>query len=436
MQAPIMQAKVRKIREIESRQSPVHLASSFVSTRQLSMEIIEPLSEEDCQIQSMPDASPSKWHLAHTSWFFETFILKKFVQGYQSFNPHYEELFNSYYNAVGKQFNRPQRGMLSRPSLSEIVQYRQHVEAAIQKFVPSDGCTIAALELLEIGIQHEKQHQELMLTDIQHGLFQNSILPAYASDIQAQESNAAPMSWIEFEGGLKEIGAGTEGYAFDNERPQHSYYLKPFKLASRTVTNTEYLDFIQSGGYRESQHWLADGWAWVQESNVDSPLYWRCSGENKDQWYQFGLAGEVPLNGEQPVCHLNYFEASAYAAWAGKRLPTEFEWEHASAKSQDSPSYLDLSKLRPEIASRAGLTQMFGNIWEWTSSSYSAYPGFQPFGGDAGEYNGKFMSGQFVLRGGSCVSPENHIRASYRNFFYPHQSWQYSGIRLAEDIDE
>lgn len=429
-----MQASIQKIRQIKTRQSWQDLAAKFLDTRALSLSIAEPLSESDCQIQSMPDASPIKWHLAHTSWFFETFILKKFVPGYRAFSPHFDTLFNSYYNAIGEQYSRTQRGLLSRPSLSEIVSYREYVEAAIEDFLKSDACPIAALDLLEIGIQHEKQHQELMLTDIQHALFQNPMMPAYSETLELEQLAIAPMNWIEFEGGLVDIGANEEGYAFDNERPIHQYFLKPYRLASRTVSNAEYLEFVESGSYQQPEHWLADGWAWLQENNIEAPLYWRNEASG---WRSFGLAGLKLLDPNQPVCHLNYYEANAYANWAGKRLPTEFEWEHAAQKSSDQPgcqtNYLNLAVLHAQAATVSGLSQMLGNVWEWTSSGYQAYPGFKPFAGDAGEYNGKFMSGQFVLKGGSCVSPEHHIRASYRNFFYPHQSWQYSGIRLAED---
>lgn len=429
-----MQASIHKIQQIKNQQSAEDILADFLDTRKLSLSIAEPLSEADCQLQSMPDASPIKWHLAHTSWFFETFILKKFVHGYTDFSPHFDTLFNSYYNAIGAQYSRPQRGLLSRPSLSEIVSYRKHVEANIEVFLQSETCPVAVLNLMEIGIQHEKQHQELMLTDIQHALFQNPMMPAYSEKLaseQADQTDCGPINWIDFEGGLVNIGADEDSYAFDNERPRHQYFLKPYRLASRTVINAEYLEFLESGAYQQPEHWLADGWAWLQENKIQAPLYWL---KREEGWSSFGLAGLKPLNPNQSVCHLNYYEANAYANWAGKRLPTEFEWENAVQKSSDAPNYLNLSILQPQAVNGSGLSQMFGNIWEWTSSGYQAYPGFKPFAGDAGEYNGKFMSGQFVLKGGSCVSPENHIRASYRNFFYPHQSWQYSGIRLAEDL--
>lgn len=410
------------------------LMYEFEQTRALSVSLIESLSEADCQIQSMPDASPAKWHLAHTSWFFETFILKKFLPDYSEFSAQFDVLFNSYYNAVGEQFSRPNRGVLSRPSLAKVLEYRAHINTAMQGFVQSENCPQEVIALLEIGIQHEKQHQELLLTDIQHGLYQNPLLPAYAELDLPSNTALAPLRWINFPGGLVEIGADPSGYAFDNERPRHKHYLEPFRLASRTVTNGEYLEFIEDGGYQRSELWLADGWSWVLEnynkgSNL-APLYWQ---KREDVWHRYSLAGLQKLEVNQPACNINYFEASAYAAWAGKRLPTEFEWECASHTAKDAPNYLHLDKLQTQVASESGLTQMFGDLWEWTASSYLGYPGFKPFAGDAGEYNGKFMSGQFVLRGGSCVSPENHIRSSYRNFFYPYQSWQYSGIRLAED---
>lgn len=428
-----MSAAVEPIRGADNPLSPEELLESFTVTRQMSLAIAEPLSEEDCQIQSMPDASPTKWHLAHTSWFFETFILKKFVQGCGVFDQAFETLFNSYYNKIGEQFSRPDRGVLSRPSLVEILRYRAYVDQELSKFVQSDDCTVAALELLEIGIQHEKQHQELILTDILHGFYQNPMLPAYTEAIKEQMKPAVDLKWMEFEEGLREIGASTGGYSFDNERPRHRQYLQGFRIANRCVTNEEYLQFIEDGGYKCSEFWLADGWHWVLENSREAPIYWRDLDEG---WYQFSLQGLQPLKPNLPVCHLNYFEASAFAVWAGKRLPTEFEWEVAAdalAEKSSTPNFLDPDSLQLKVDCE---DQMLGNLWQWTSSSYSAYPGFKPFTGDAGEYNGKFMSGQFVLRGGSFVSPKNHIRTSYRNFFYPHQNWQFSGIRLAEDLDE
>jgi ergothioneine biosynthesis protein EgtB len=407
----------------------------YRTTRQESLELIRPLSTEDCQIQSMPDASPVKWHLAHSSWFFETFILKKFVPQYRDFSPQFDQLFNSYYNAIGEQFSRPSRGVLSRPSLGEVIKYREHIDQFVAEFLLSESCTEQALALLEIGIQHEKQHQELILTDLLHGFSQNPILPPYSETAAIEKTDIAILEWFEFSGGLTEIGASKDGFSYDNERPVHKHYLEPFKLASRPVSNGEYLEFIQDGGYRRSDFWLSDGWELLNkgltEGQKEAPLYWQKQDES---WYQFSLAGLQKLNPNQPACHLNYFEANAFAAWSGKRLPTEFEWERASHTALEQADYLDLSTLQPGIASQAGLSQMFGGVWEWTASSYLGYPGFKPFTGDAGEYNGKFMSGQFVLRGGSCVSPESHIRSSYRNFFYPHQSWQFSGVRLAEDI--
>ncbi len=409
------------------------LLEAFKATRQTSLDLATPLSAEDCQIQSMPDASPVKWHLAHTSWFFETFVLKKFVQKngeYRVFNTHFDALFNSYYNAIGEQFSRPERGVLSRPSLSEVISYRQHIDQFLADFLLSGNCPDSALGLISIGVQHEKQHQELILTDLLHGLSQNPISPAYREMARIESAEIAPLEWFDFSGGLTDVGASPDGFSYDNERPRHKHYLHPFRLASRTVSNGEYLEFIQDEGYRRSEFWLSDGWVWVLEGQKEAPLYWQ---KQENNWQQFSLAGLQKLNLNQPACHLNYYEASAFAAWAGKRLPTEFEWERASHTASERVNYLDLNKLQPSVAAESGLTQMFGNIWEWTASSYLGYPGFKPFEGDAGEYNGKFMSSQFVLRGGSCVSPDDHVRASYRNFFYPHQSWQFSGVRLASD---
>jgi len=410
------------------------LIDQYRSCRQLSEQLVAPLSEADCQLQSMPDASPAKWHLAHVSWFFETFLLRRFAPAYQVFDEHFGHLFNSYYNAIGSQFSRPHRGLLSRPSLEEVLAYRHHIDSNMERLL-ADSTDAAITELTTLGIQHEKQHQELLLTDIKHALYQNPLLPAYVDSAplttETHACNAtAPLTWSHFPEGLYQVGYSGDGFSFDNEAPRHKVYLQAFQLANRPVSNGEYLAFIEDGGYQRSELWLSDGWAWVNEHRARAPLYWR---QQEDGWYLYQLTGLQPLPRSSTVCHINYYEASAFAAWQGKRLPTEQEWEVAAEQWQGNSNNLGSGKLQPQAADNEALGQLFGDVWEWTASAYLPYPGFKPFAGDAGEYNGKFMSGQFVLRGGSCVSPTNHVRPSYRNFFYPHQQWQFSGLRLAED---
>lgn len=399
------------------------------------MQIIEGLTEADCQLQSMPDASPAKWHLAHTTWFFETFILLKHTISYQVYSPHFSILFNSYYHAIGQQFARSQRGLLSRPSLHEVIQYRQHVDQKIaellQQIMPSDP----TLRLIELGIQHEKQHQELMLTDIKHALFQNPLLPTYSQDISKPVvphlDNTPPLNWNSFEEGLYTLGHSGSTFCFDNEMPTHKYYCQGFQIANRPVSNGEFQAFLEDGGYQNPLLWHSDGWSHIQTQQLQKPLYWIYQD---DQWFEFTLNGLKPLDKAQPVCHVSFFEAAAFALWSNKRLPTEFEWEIASGADTSNAQFMNPRSLQPQYKTLNTLHSMMGTCWEWTNSAYLPYPGFKPFAGDAGEYNGKFMSGQFVLRGGSCFSPEQHVRTTYRNFFYPHQSWQMSGIRLAKDI--
>ena len=407
------------------------LSERFCAVRADTEKLAAPLSCEDQNLQSMPDASPAKWHRAHTSWFFETFLLKP-ESGYREFDPAYCYLFNSYYEAVGARHPRPERGMLSRPSADEVGQYRRHVDAAMEDLLARRGEEDGIAALVELGIQHEQQHQELLLTDVLHAFAQNPLRPAYHDTEPVGVRAPVPLEFIRFEGGEVEIGHDSDGFAFDNEGPRHRVLLRPFAIANRATTNGEWLEFIEAGGYREPRLWLSDGWAACRAGGWEAPLYW----EKRDgAWHQMSLAGLLPLDLAAPVAHVSFYEADAFARWRGKRLPTEFEWEHAGRHCGHTANLRDPAYLRPRAA-RAGkgvLAQMYGDIWEWTASPYSPYPGFRASDDAVGEYNGKFMINQMVLRGGSCVTPADHIRASYRNFFYPQQRWQFSGLRLAED---
>ncbi|WP_444995266.1 ergothioneine biosynthesis protein EgtB [Aliikangiella sp. IMCC44359] len=393
------------------------LKEQYCSTRQATKEICNNLTSEDLQVQSMPDASPLKWHLAHTTWAFETFILKAKNKNYQVFDKSFEYLFNSYYNAIGAQFSRSQRGLLTRPSIKEINLYRQYVDEAMIDFLDhkmnllSESDASKLVQLILLMINHEQQHQELMLTDLKHLLFINPTYPDYGR--QEILDNTLNKNSISFSGDLYTIGHENESFYFDNEGPPHAYYVNDFKLDTHLVSNAEYLEFIESNGYHTASYWLSEAWQKINQNQVTHPHYWV---KQDNQWFEFTLNGLIPLSPHSPVKHVNYFEANAYASWQNKRLPTEQEWEVA-ARSQN-----------PQ------LKQIFGQLWQWTSSSYSAYPGFKPATGAIGEYNGKFMVNQYVLKGGSIVTPCGHIRPSYRNFFYPDASWQYSGIRLAETI--
>ena len=413
-----------------------HLARRYVEVRGLSETLASPLSPEDQQVQSMPDVSPTKWHLAHVTWFFETFLLSPHLPGYEPFDPAFGYLFNSYYEGVGARHPRPDRGLLSRPPVSEVIAYRAHVDGAMGRLFEtlSDDAWAEPAELIELGLNHEQQHQELLLMDIKHVLSRNPLRPAYRPR-NAREAAAAPeMGWVEQEGGLGRLGDEGTGFAFDNERPRHRVVLEDFRLADRAVTNGEYRAFVEDGGYRDPLLWLADGWATVQAEGWEAPLYWR---ETDGERSEFTLAGEVPLDHDAPVCHVSHYEAAAYATWAGKRLPTEAEWEAAApGVDEENANLLAADRLHPAAANgngRSATRQMIGDVWEWTASPYVAYPGFRTSPGAVGEYNGKFMSNQMVLRGGCCATPPGHIRATYRNFFYPHQRWPFTGIRLAED---
>jgi ergothioneine biosynthesis protein EgtB len=400
----------------------VSAGDQFETVRALSLALAEPLSDADATAQSMDDASPAKWHLAHTTWFFETFVLRD-VPGYKPFDARFAYLFNSYYEAEGPRHARPKRGLLTRPSLDEVRAYRAHVDAALAAALP--GLGEQALEIVELGCHHEQQHQELLLTDILHLFAQNPLRPAYREpQVPLAPRDAKAPAWLEGRTGIVELGHAGPGFAFDCEGPRHAVLLNPHALADRCVTNSEWDAFIADGGYRDPRHWLSDGWAWVQREGIAAPLYWHEDGQS------FGLGGLQPRAPDAPVTHVSFYEADAYASWAGARLPTEAEWEGAAAAlDPHQGQFLDApAAIRP-----AG-HGLFGSVWEWTGSAYRPYPGFRAAEGAVGEYNGKFMSGQFVLKGGSCATPRGHVRASYRNFFYPHQRWQFTGVRLAKDL--
>ena len=403
-------------------QEPSELRDRLFRTRKLTSDLAAPLSDADATIQPFPDASPAKWHLAHTTWFFETFVLRDHVPGYRTFDDRFAYLFNSYYNAEGERHARPKRGMLSRPSLDEVRDGRAHVDEALDKAFA--GLTPAALELIELGINHEQQHQELFLTDILATFAENPIEPVYA-ELPAPACFAAePLTFHPGRTGIVEIGARGSGFSFDCERPRHRVFLHDHALASRKVTNGEWSEFIADGGYRNPAFWLSEGWDWVQTEHISAPLYWNDDGT------EFTLAGRREIDRTAPVAHVSFYEADAFARWAGARLPTEAEWE-SFAESADPRLGNQLDEAGAALPRPGG--GIFGDAWEWTASAYLAYPGFAPAEGAVGEYNGKFMSGQFVLKGASCASPRGHSRASYRNFFPPAARWQFTGLRLARD---
>ena len=422
------------------------LLSRYNSVRSATMRLCAPLSPEDLMVQSSPEASPVKWHLAHTSWFFETFILSEHVVAYKPFHPDFHWLFNSYYNSLGDMPEKKLRASFSRPPLDAILAYRTHVDAAMAHFL-QHPVEEQAIQRIALGLHHEQQHQELIATDVKHALFTNPLHPAYLEALPRQkgEAIAPPVDWVSFSPGLTEIGftpnpAAADIFAFDNETPRHPVYIAPFSLASRLVTCAEYLDFIDQNGYNRPELWLSEGWITLQEQGWQAPLYWQRDNATQSGWRIFTLNGFQPLENlsESPVCHLSFFEADAYARWAGHRLPTEFEWEYAATQStpgvNTKPNLLESNHLHPTPATHApGLQQLFGDVWEWTQSGYTGYPGYRPLPGALGEYNGKFMSSQVVLRGGSCVTPATHIRPTYRNFFSPATRWQFSGLRLAKD---
>jgi ergothioneine biosynthesis protein EgtB len=410
------------------------LAHRYVSLRNATEALAAPLSAEDQTVQSMPDVSPTKWHRAHTTWFFETFLLLPHLPDYRPFHPAYGYLFNSYYEAVGPRHPRPERGLLSRPGIAEIANYRAHVDAAVGELLAApDRSAGAAAALVELGLHHEQQHQELLLMDIKHVLSLNPLQPAYHAAPAPVARDASPLSWYEVAGGLRQIGHGGAGFAFDNETPRHKVWLEPFRLASRLVTCGEYAGFIAAGGYRRPEFWLSEGWAAVQQQGWTAPLYWQ---QDEGGWTIFTLAGRRAVHPAEPVVHVSFFEADAFARWVGKRLPTEAEWEVAAAEAAitlDGNLCRPGAMLHPAPAAGGALVQMVGDVWEWTASPYTAYPGFRPVAGAVGEYNGKFMSNQMVLRGGAAVTPAGHVRLTYRNFFPPASRWAFGGIRLAED---
>ena len=380
------------------------LAERFPLVRKASERLAQGLSTEDCALQSMPDASPVKWHLAHTTWFFETFVLDRYAIAHRLFHPSYRFLFNSYYNSIGEQYPRPRRGLVSRPGLDEVLRYRAYVDERMAQLLGGTTLSDEALGLVELGLHHEQQHQELILTDVKHLLSLNPLEPAYGAHAPHPAPAQRALAWQACEGCTVEIGHDGAGFAFDNELPRHRQVLAPFELASRPATNGEYLAFVQDGGYRRPELWLSDGWNVVRAQRWEAPLYWR---RRDGAWHEFTLSGTAPLDAARPVTHLSQFEADAFARWCGARLPTEFEWEHAA--------------------------ENHGEVWEWTSSSYGPYPGYRPAPGAVGEYNGKFMSNQYVLRGASCATPPGHARRTYRNFFPSAARWQFTGVRLARD---
>lgn len=414
------------------------LAAEFCRVRRQSLDLCAPLTPEDMMVQSSPDASPAKWHLAHTTWFFETFLLREFVAGYRPFHPDFVWLFNSYYNGVSAQPEKKLRSSFSRPTAEEILAYRHFVDDAMEDLAGSNNLPEAARERIVLGLHHEQQHQELLLTDIKHAFRSNPLHPAYIDRAMAGARESTPLRWVDFAGGLVETGFAGDGFCFDNEKPRHTVFLQPYRLASRLVTCAEYLAFMEDGGYRRPELWLSEGWTTVQNEHWEAPLYWRRHPEDGG-WEVFTLHGMVPLEDllATPVCHISYLEADAFARWSGKRLPTEAEWEAAAAGVPVSGHLLEDGTLHPAAAAQSSaasqLQQIFGDVWEWTASAYLSYPGFRPLPGALGEYNGKFMCNQMVLRGGSVVTPASHIRASYRNFFSPATRWQFSGVRLADN---
>lgn len=429
---------------IETPQHSLITAQRFAEIRKMTEHIVEPLETEDFVVQSMPDVSPAKWHLAHTTWFFERFVLVDHDASYQVFHPQYDYLFNSYYETIGQPFPRSSRGLLARPGIQEVFAYRKYVEEHLLHLIKhADEKKLQIIEpIIEIGLNHEQQHQELILTDIKYNFSINPLRPVYKEQPAGkQPSNATTdsndkLNWQGFAGGLVEIGHSGHGFAFDNEGPRHKVWLDPFRMASRPVTNGEFIQFIEDGGYHEVQYWLSDGWTVVQQEGWQAPLYWE---KREGEWHHYTLAGMKKVDPQEPVTHVSYYEAAAYASWAGQRLPTEAEWEHAFADTdgEANENFLESGYYHPAAKGAThpttGLSQGFGNVWEWTMSPYAPYPGNKPLEGALGEYNAKFMANQMVLRGGSCVTPKSHIRRTYRNFFQPEKRWQFSGFRLAGD---
>lgn len=410
---------------------------NYQTIRHFTEELCEPLVTEDYQIQTMPDVSPTKWHIAHTSWFFETFVLQENYPDYDTPNPQYAYFYNSYYIAAGDRFFRPHRGLLARPTVKDVYQYRQHVDQhmlALLDKLPNEAVE-SLIPVIEIGLHHEQQHQELMVTDLKNVFAYNPLHPTYRAYKQSNAVDKVPaLSWVDFAEGIHQIGHTGEGFAYDNEFPRHRVFTEPFQLASRLITNGEYMAFIEDGGYQRHDLWLSMGWDTVQNEGWDAPLYWQ---KRDGEWWLVTLAGLRKVDPNEPVCHVSYYEADAFARWAGTRLPTEAEWEIASAQVPIEGNFVDdrhYHTVPLPAGSNGGLQQMFGDVWEWTQSHYSPYPGYKPAPGALGEYNGKFMCNQFVLRGGSCATTKAHIRPTYRNFFPAHARWQFTGIRLLKDV--
>ncbi len=406
----------------------------FREVRAATVGLLEPLTVEDHVVQSMADASPVKWHLAHVSWFFETFVLKPHLAGYRVLHPQFEYLFNSYYNTIGEQFPRPQRGVLTRPTVEEVHAYRRHVDEEMERLLDrSEDVPGHVLDVLELGLNHEQQHQELILMDLKHLFSLNPLGPAYRETVGAAgDGRANAATWLEVPEGMREMGHDGSGFSFDNERPRHRVFVPPFRIASRLVTNGEYREFVESDGYARPDFWLADGWTTVRSERWTAPLYW---SQRDGDFMEFTLAGWEPLRANAPICHVSYYEASAFAAWSDARLPTESEWETVASARPIEGNFLENGCLHPMPARRSAgrPAQMFGDVWEWTQNAYAPYPGYRPAEGAFGEYNGKFMVNQYVLRGGSCATPRSHVRPTYRNFFPAASRWMFSGIRLARD---
>jgi ergothioneine biosynthesis protein EgtB len=428
-----MSSPADQILGIEAGQSERQsLMTHYFAVRSTSEKLCAPLLTEDCCMQTMPDVSPPKWHLAHVSWFFETFLLKPFLTGYREFEPQFAVLFNSYYEGAGAMHPRAQRGLLSRPPLQQVYRYRQHINEHMKLLmgtVAGDRWQEVSFRVI-LGLHHEQQHQELLLTDIKHIFATQPLRPVYRDAVLEANSPPEALAWHEFAGGIHEIGHRGAGFCYDNETPRHRVYVEDFRLASRPVTNGEYLEFMADDAYRRPELWLAEGWHTVRERHWQAPLYWEFS---ENRWYSMTLSGMRPVDEYEPVCHVSYYEADAYARWAGKRLSSEAEWEVAAQGVAVGGNLQESGRYHPAPARGAGMAQLYGDVWEWTQSPYVAYPGFRPLAGTLGEYNGKFMCNQIVLRGGSCATPVDHIRVSYRNFFYPADRWQFSGIRLADE---
>jgi ergothioneine biosynthesis protein EgtB len=417
------------------------LTAEFNKVRNQTESLCQPLAVDDYNIQTMPDVSPAKWHIAHVSWFFETFLLRPYLKQYQPYHPRFAHIFNSYYETVGTFHPRPQRGLLNRPTVKEVFQYRAYVDTHMQELLrQTDHTERAAIEFrTRVGLNHEQQHQELMLTDIKHVFANNPLKPRYQQASVPTVDQPAPLQWQSHDGGLVSIGHDGNGFCYDNELPVHKVYVRPFKIASRLVTNGEFLAFMEEGAYQQANLWLSDAWSTVQNQRWQAPMYWE---KIDGQWWQMTLNGLQPVDPHEPVSHVSFYEADAYARWAGHRLVSEAEWELIARERPIAGNLRDSGWLHPKAEQSNGseqgdiqhdIQQLYGDVWEWTLSPYSPYPGFQPLAGSLGEYNGKFMCSQFVLRGGSCVTPADHIRPTYRNFFYPKDRWQFTGIRLAGD---